>query len=400
MTRIANPSPSTTRRLSLLGSVASALLMAAACSGADDDPGGALNGGAGGSAGNNGGSANAGSAGSAGDAGAGGSGGFIDASTQDALDPDAACGLVKERAQAFPLNLYIMLDKSNSMEGYKWDAVRAGITAFVSDPASDGLSVALNFFPRGGPASCDQTLFKAPAVDFGLLPGHASAISSAVQAEAASGLGTTTYPALGGAILKGIENGQNDPSTKNAVLLVTDGNPQWPTQPVPMCGNDNPESTADIAALAAAGYGFTPSVTTFVVGLEGVQTSFANAVASAGGSGQAILISSTNAAQEFVNALKAVRGQALPCEYNLPADVDEGKVAYDEVNVLFTPGGSTTPETLPQSADNCADGGSWYYDNPAMPTQILLCPSACSRVKQDFDAGLDILLGCKTELIK
>lgn len=391
------------RHLGLVASIASAFALAAACSGADDDPGGQLNGGSGGSAaGNSGGSsANAGSAGwGGGNGGNSGSGGFIDASTQDALDPDAACGLVKQRAEAFPLKLYIMLDKSSSMDGYKWDAVKAGITAFVSDPASDGLSVALNFFPRTGPASCDQNLFKTPLIDFGLLPGHAGAISGAVQAELADGRGTTTYPALGGAILKGIENGQNDPITKNAVLLVTDGNPQWPSQPVPLCGSDNPESTSAIAGLAAAGYGFTPSVTTFVVGLEGVQTGFANAVAAAGGSGQAILISSTNAAQEFVDALKTVRGQALPCEYTLPDDVDQGKIAYDEVNVLFTPGGASSPETLPQSADSCADGGSWYYDDPTQPTQILLCPSACTKVKQDFNAGLDILLGCKTEIVK
>lgn len=384
-------------RVVSLCSLALAVGLAGACSGADEAPDTGVtggNGGAqGGSAGNSSG-ANGGSAGS----GAGGSGGFLDAGGSDALDPDAACGLVTERAQAFPLNLYVMLDKSNSMSGYKWDAVKDGITAFVNDADSAGLKVALNFFPRSGPASCDQALFKEPPVSFGELPGHAQTIIDAVNAEAPNGLGTTTYPALGGAILKGIENGQNDSTTKNAVLLVTDGNPQWPTQPPPACGSDNPESTTDIAKLAAAGYNFTPSVTTFVVGLDGVQTSFANAVAAAGGSGQAILISSTNAAQEFKDALKKVRGQALPCEYALPADVEDGKIAYDQVNVIFTPG-SGSQQTFLQT-DDCNAGGGWYYDDPNMPTQILLCPSACEQVKADFDAGLDILLGCKTERVK
>ncbi|MCA9627678.1 MAG: VWA domain-containing protein [Myxococcales bacterium] len=378
-------------------SLACAFGLAAACSGADEAPNQGVSGGSGGAQGGSSGSgANGASGGSGGSAG---SGGFIDAGDGDALDPDAACGLVTERGQAFPLNLYIMLDKSNSMSGYKWDAIKDGITAFVNDADSAGLNVALNFFPRSGPASCDQNLFKEPSVAFGQLPGHAQSIIDAVNGEAPNGLGTTTYPALGGAILKGIENGQNDPTTKNAVLLVTDGNPQWPTQPPPTCGSsDNPESTQAIANLAAAGYGFTPSVATFVVGLDGVQTNFANAVASAGGSGKAILISSTNAAQEFKDALKKVRGQALPCEYTLPSDVEEGKIAYDQVNVIFTPG-TGSQETLLQTED-CNSGGGWYYDDPSMPTQILLCPSACEQVKSDFDAGLDILLGCKTERVK
>ena len=155
-------------------SLACAFGLAAACSGADEAPNQGVSGGSGGAQGGSSGSgANGASGGSAGSAG---SGGFIDAGDGDALDPDAACGLVTERAQAFPLNLYIMLDKSNSMSGYKWDAIKDGITAFVNDADSAGLNVALNFFPRSGPASCDQNLFKEPSVAFGQLPGHAQSI--------------------------------------------------------------------------------------------------------------------------------------------------------------------------------------------------------------------------------
>src|SRR5262245_28829295 len=57
--------------------------------------------------------------------GAGGNGGqiFVDGGGNDALpDPDAACGLVTEQATATPLHLYIVLDKSSTMMGTKWDA--------------------------------------------------------------------------------------------------------------------------------------------------------------------------------------------------------------------------------------------------------------------------------------
>ena len=65
------------------------------------------------------------------------------------------------------------------------------------------------------------------------------------------------------------------------------------------------------------------------------------------------------------------------------------------INVNFTPG-SGAPETIGQAmgAQSCQNGG-WYYDNPAMPTRISLCPSTCARVQADSNAKLDIVLGCK-----
>ncbi len=401
-------SPSKLAQASLLGArpLTGALLfgsllgLSGACSEADSQPISSVNGGQGGSSGSGGSAGNSGAGGAAGFGGSAAAGGslIIDSGPSDGLDPDAACGLVTERAQALPLALYLMVDKSNSMEGYKWGAVEAGITAFVQDSGSAGIQMGVSFYPLAGPASCDQTLYREPTVPFGALPGHASQIIAAVNAQDPDGFGTPTYPALGGAILKGIQNAQNDPLTTQAVLLITDGNPQWPIQPPPLCGGVNPDATESIAGLARAGYDFNPSVTTFVVGLEGVQTQFANAVAAAGGSGQAILISNTNAAQELTQALKKIRGQALPCEYTLPEDVAQGTIAYDRVNVLLTEGAGG-PETLPQS-DDCGDGGSWRYDDPSAPTQILLCPAACERVKESYEAQLDILLGCKTERVK
>ena len=77
------------------------------------------------------------------------SGGFqIDANGDVGLDPDAACGAVRVQAQTFPLNLYVMLDKSASMDGPKWNAAKAGLAAFVNDARSSGIRVAINFFPR------------------------------------------------------------------------------------------------------------------------------------------------------------------------------------------------------------------------------------------------------------
>src|SRR6185503_14009817 len=81
----------------------------------------------------------------------------------DALG-DAACAAATQQAQQVPLDLYIMLDSSGSMEALtsanetKWDAVRTALTAFIQDPQSVGMGVGLQYFPlvrAGVPGGCE-----------------------------------------------------------------------------------------------------------------------------------------------------------------------------------------------------------------------------------------------------
>jgi hypothetical protein len=386
----------TRARAAALSAVSVLLAWPLACSSADDPPESAFDA-AGGSGGTiAGASGAAGSAGSSG--GAAGTGGLILDALSEQADPDAACGLLTQEASATPLNLYIMMDKSSSLAGYKWDAAVAGLDAFVNDTSSAGIRVALKFFPRepDGTPACDQPAYAVPDVAFGELPANAAAIVAALQAQTPNGLGTPTYPALGGAILKGIEVAQNAPGETSAVLLVTDGVPQGPA---PTCAGVDPEATQVLADLAATGAGYSPPVLTFVIGLPGVDQSFADAIASGGGTDSAIVVGNTNVQVEFEQALAQVRGQALPCEFEIPDAVAGGQVAFDRVNVLFTPGGSSTPETIPQTSD-CNQASGWYYDDPQDPARILLCPDECDKLKGDYTARLDILLGCETQTVK
>lgn len=319
------------------------------------------------------------------------SGTLFDAGQGDALpDPDAACAAVTEEAISVPVNLYIMLDKSQSMVGDKWTSAKAGLTAFVNNPKFAGIRVALRFFPNDGAPECDQTLYKEPTVDYGPLPDNAAAIVAAIEAEAPTGNSTPIYPALGGALLKGIEVAQNNPGEASAVLLVTDGLPQGPSG---TCAGVDPEDPAAIAGLAAAGADYDPPVLTYVIGLPGVNQAFANQVAAAGGTGEAVLVSATNVAAEFEAALAKVTGQALPCEYEVPSEVEGGQVAFNSVNVLLTVSGGD-PGVLPQ--DPACDGAGWRYDNPASPTKIVLCPETCGALKDAQSAKIQILLGCTT----
>ncbi|KYF64057.1 hypothetical protein BE15_37940 [Sorangium cellulosum] len=321
-----------------------------------------------------------------------------DAPIESPPDPDAACGLVTQEAVVVPLNLYIMMDKSSSMVGddpmveSKWDSAKVGLTAFVNSARFAGVRVALRFFPRDadGVPACDQNAYKAPLVPFGPLPGNAGAIVDAIEAERPDGLSTPIYPALGGALLQGIETAKNHPGEASAVLLVTDGKPQGPAA---QCGGANPEDPAAIAALAAAGARYRPPVRTFVIGLPGVDQSTANQIAAAGGTDAAVLVASTNIASEFERALAKVTGQALPCEVEVPAQVAGGQVAFNDVNVLFGLDGAPQ-DILPQSPG--CDGPGWRYDDPSAPKALVLCPDTCSAARDASVAKIQILLGCET----
>jgi hypothetical protein len=366
----------------LLSSFGACALFFACGSEADSAPGGG-GGGAGGAGGGTGGIVGVGAT-----SGTGGS--LTDTGVNDVIDPDGGCFYTAEQGKSTPLHLFIALDKSSSMMGFKWDAAKAGLVAFVNDPISAGVYVGLKFFPRApdGVPVCDQQAYATPDTPFDILPKNAKPIETAVNGATPDGLSTPVYPALGGAILKSIQEVQNNPGHAAAVLLVTDGVPQGPAA---SCQGVDPTSTAEIGKLAQNGLGY--GVSTYVIGLPGVDQSFANAVALAGGSQSAILVSNTNVQKEFQDALAKVRGQALPCEFELPEKVQKGEIAFSLVNVALTPSGGAL-QTLKQTQD-CNTGGDWYY-TATTPKKIVLCPSTCAKVKQDYGAKIEIQLGCAT----
>ncbi len=337
-----------------------------------------------------------GNSGSGGDAGGNlfGDGGPGTGGNDGSIDPDSACAAVKEQGKAIPLSLYIAFDRSSSMvTGNKWENAKVGLGAFVSDPASAGTTVALNFFPGANETTCDQFAYKTPVVSFADLPANAQPVIDALAAAKPEGVKTPIYPALGGAILECNDQLLQKPGTACAVLLVTDG---APVGPAPLCGGVNPEDPAVIASLAAAGLkNF--KVLTFVIGLPGIPKAIADQIALGGGTDGAIMVGNVNVQLEFQNALAKARGKALPCEYELPEKVSGGEVDTGFVNVVFTPSSGGNATTIPQNAD-CANGVGWYYDNPLAPTKINLCNTTCSMARSDLGASVDILMGCKTEV--
>jgi hypothetical protein len=212
---------------------------------------------------------------------------------------------------------------------------------------------------------------------------------SAIGNSAPGGMGggTPIFAALDGALRWAAAYKASVPDENTVVIFVTDGLP-----------NGCDEDINNIAGLASSALA-SSGVTTYAIGLEGSSEMQMNQIAQAGGTGMGIFIgNSANAEQDLLNALNAIRGENLSCDFPMPQPVDPSMpIDPERVNVTYTAGNGVAA-TFPQvvDANACANNNSWYYDNPVAPTRIHLCPTACERVRNDPGAHIKILIGCAT----
>jgi hypothetical protein len=352
------------------------------------------------------GGAGAGGAGAGGEAmaedpGSAGQGGAPTAQYQSSAgaggDDAGACVGVSLEAEAVPVDLFIMMDRSQSM-GYlvdgstmtRWEALRDAVQGFVQDPAAADVRMGLGFFSLTGTANdeldCDAEAYAEPSVPIGLLSEIGEDLVSAIDDITPAGL-TPTVPAMEGAISYARAWAGEHPERATLVVLVTDG---YPTQ----CGSA-PEA---IATAAKNGYQSPEHIRTFVIGVGDVAKFNLDNYARSGGTGKAFLTDSGDVTSSFVEALGNITNRALACEYQLPTPPSGMKLDTTKVQVVYTPA-TGSPEEVPsiQSLGACANNanGGWYYDNANDPTKISVCPCTCAR----FQAGqVDVRLGCKPRL--
>jgi hypothetical protein len=330
--------------------------------------------------------------------GAGGDlfGGAGPGSGGDLISPEAACAKATTTAILVPVNMFLIFDKSLSMlDNGKWAAATKALAAFFQDPKVAGLRVALRFFPDNtcNAPECDIDACTDPTVKIGKLtsePAPADAQEAALVAavEGAQPAGATPmYAALGGAEQAASIHLSHNPSHKAAVVLVTDGEP-----------NGCETAIDEIAALAQQAFN-TFAVTTYVVGLDGANKAQLDTIAASGQTGSAFFVGQ-DVETALLQAFQAIQGKGLACQFKLPDDeaVDPGKV-----NVLHTSSESAEPALIGQVSgpDGCSgDKDAWYYDDPAAPASILLCPASCEKVVSDPTGKLEVVFGCATEPAK
>ena len=324
-----------------------------------------------------------------------------------------ACASTSKTVELVALDIMLALDTSASMDFYeKWVSVQAAINdAFgasadggPNNTAFVGMGVGVQYFPLF-PKECSVDDYADAAVGITLLPAVSPLLTNSLGLRRMYGgtpttqvmLGVTQYMHTWATTL--VNGTARYLSRKPIIILATDGVPD------DTCLGSTPANSIAnaVAATAAAATG-TPPIQTFVIGvganLGGL--SALQAIASAGGTGQAFIPVDVNTAAnvetQFVQALTKIRTQAIPCDYTIP-DLG-GPVDATKVNVGYTAatGQSQDLFVFVGSSTMCglaADHG-WYFDDPAAPTKVSLCPQACSTVKASQTGRVDIIYGCQT----
>jgi len=309
----------------------------------------------------------------------------------------AACNGVSVEAEAVPADLFVIMDRSQSMGEFvagstqtRWQALHAAVQRFAESPRAGEIRAGIGFFSLSGVAhdaeDCSPDAYAEPRVPIGPLSEVGPDLVAAMDEVSPGGL-TPTVPALQGAISYARAWARNNPGRATMVVLVTDG---FPTQ----CDN----APDGISQAARAGYESAEHVRTFVIGVGDVARFNLDNYARAGGTRSAYLTDAGDVTTSFVEALNNITNRALACEYQLPAPPDGMKLDPEKVQVVYTPA-SGAAEEVPSVAsfNGCANtpNGGWYYDDADRPSKITVCPCTCARLQ----AGrVDVRLGCKPRL--
>ncbi len=302
-------------------------------------------------------------------------------SSSDAgLSQETSCASESVEATRIPVALYIMQDKSGSMKGQRWADATSALNAFVVDSSVAGMKVALNFFPGGG--SCNGSGYDVPAVAMGALPGNAAAFQNALSTTSPGG-NTPLSGALQGVVNYCLSYQAANPKEKVAGLLVTDGQP-----------TECDTSYSGITNIAANSYGGY-AIPIFSMGMDGADFNLMDGIAQSGGTGPSAFNVSTGGAAAFLAALQKIAGTLLACEYEMPVPDPGTTLDPSKVVVRYTDGNGVENDLGKfDSEAACGTSNGFYYDNPAAPTKIILCPATCDTAQADDKGKVDILLGC------
>jgi hypothetical protein len=322
------------------------------------------------------------------------------------VDAMTACATESRDSKPLVVDVYVLIDRSVSMYcpttdvacdssssktplPTRWSAVTDAVTKFVQDPASAEIGVGLGFFPLFAPVNdqCTVSNYSTPVVPIAPAKTNAASIVMQIAAQAPGG-NTPTHKALTGAYQYIQTYTAQTPGHTAAVLLVSDGMPF-------SCGESH--TTTLTLPVVQMGFGATPPIKTYVVGIG--NTAALDELALAGSGNQTHYFDGNgDVASKIQAALKSVT-TSITCDYTIPTG---GKpIDFGLVNIEAQLGATGTAAPLGNvpSAAQCDARGGWYYDvsPPATPSKITLCPQSCDPLKATENSSVKVLYGCKTK---
>lgn len=316
------------------------------------------------------------------------------------------CATVNATAELEPVYLAFAFDVSGSMgakdlpwydPALKWDPAVKATRAFLEDATSKGLFASLTAFPvnsKDDRVKCSADTYTRPDVAMTELPSTAFGDRLDAIRSTYWGYGTPTRAVVEG-VLGFVSGYREEHEGKYALVLVTDGYPQ-------LCGEGNTISAVQDVVRDAA-----DDVPTYVIGVKNPPlvandgtvapdtVSDLNGIAEAGGTEAAFIIDTGDPEKtqaDFRKAIDAIRGAAIACSVGLPTPPDGRTFQKDHVLVSRTEGDATTKLEYDQE---CQSADAWRYDSTTQPKEVVLCPSACTRLHDAKDAKLRVGFTCE-----
>lgn len=295
-----------------------------------------------------------------------------------------ACAGTSLGASHRPLDLFILVDRSYSMNGTPWDAARGALKEFFTNPQVSDVQAALNYFPNDGDAErCIIDFYEQFAVGLGPLPAHAPELAASLDRTNGKGNGTPTATALHGALQTAVDYKRTHADRTVAVVLVSDG--------VPTTCTPDTSALVEMARSANTEY----ETLTFAIGIGVAPVGLMNDIARAGGTNQALNVDDPSM---IADRLRRAQANAVGCEFVIPKEAPGGGVVDPSlVNVVAT--GDDGPNNLDKTNERatCENREGWYYDDPSRPTTIRLCPASCDLLTTGKKPKIDVTFGCQTE---
>jgi hypothetical protein len=334
------------------------------------------------------------------------------------------CATETARSELVPSNLLFVIDRSSSMKcnpppittsvvcerdsarvdpakPSKWDVVRESLVAAIEDLPAE-TRAGLSYF------SNDDTcgVYSKPSVPIAALSEtqrSAMVLSlGAVQPGGATPLAGATilaYQHLHRAALEQTLTGNK------FVVLLTDGEQSDAcSDPARCSGAQQCTELVQAEVSKAAGRGV--GIQTFVIGAPGSEPArgVLSQMAALGGTGPAgcsveqgtchfDMTKRTDFGPALQEALANIAGRTLSCELPVPLSPGNGPEP-PRLNVVYSPGDGRPPRVFLKDDRVACDQGAygWQYTEDA--TRIRLCGQACSEVRLDPKARVDVVLGC------
>jgi hypothetical protein len=337
--------------------------------------------------------------------------------------PQEACARSEFVAEPLPVDLYIMLDRSGSMnipmslpptiEGdcdvgdptvSRWCYTLNALDGFFTSGNVEETGVALQFFPNGncsdtGPighdccesgACCLGTADAIPAVELGPLVTNRDELVRALNEQSPAGVTTPIEAALRGIVTWTAKNKTSLRSM--AGVLITDGEPTG-------CSND-----AGLLSGLVATHLADTGIPTFVLGMDGAKFAPLEQIAKAGGGAAHtdycpsgirpchVYNVGNGDPSAFIQALEQIKGAVVQCRFAMPT-TNSGVVDPEHLDVVYRHDTGERVLVRVASPEECVEGG-YYFDDNDDPSEVSLCPDTCGQLRSARASEVILSVDC------